>query len=167
MKTNAVRVARANLQEACTPREIAFCAHTIMGSEPLVVANASIDPRFARNPLVDSPMSVRFYAGVPLEWKPGVHVGTLCVVSDQPREASEAQIAHLQLLAGLVLDHLRLLVSLRDLRPTLGAAFSSRARPSCRVTTGHRVSQTPRSPRRLRCGSGTRCARAGTWRRSW
>lgn len=109
-------IARANLQESGTPREIAFCAHTIMGHEPLVVTDAALDPRFAKNPLVEGPMHLRFYAGVPLEWKPGVQVGSLCVISSQPQEANQAQIEHLQLLAGLVVDHLRLLVSLRDLR---------------------------------------------------
>jgi GAF domain-containing protein len=109
-------IARANIQEAGTPREIAFCAHTIMGHEPLVVADATLDSRFAQNPLVAGPTSVRFYAGVPLEWKPGIQVGTLCVISTKAKEANEEQVAHLQLLAGLVLDHLRLLVSLRDLR---------------------------------------------------
>ena len=109
-------IARANIQEAGTPREIAFCAHTIMGHEPLVVADAALDPRFAQNPLVEGPMHVRFYAGVPLEWKPGVQVGTLCVISSEAKEADPKQLEHLQLLAGLVLDHLRLLVSLRDLR---------------------------------------------------
>lgn len=109
-------IARANIQEAGTPREIAFCAHAIMGHEPLVVADAALDPRFANNPLVQGPMHVRFYAGVPLEWKPGVQIGTLCVINTEAKEADPKQVEHLQLLAGLVLDHLRLLVSLRELR---------------------------------------------------
>lgn len=45
---DSVRVkARAGLDVCEVPRGVAFCAHAIMGDEPLVVPDLSADPRFA------------------------------------------------------------------------------------------------------------------------
>lgn len=109
-------IARANLHETGTARDISFCTRAIQQDVPLVVADASSDPRFVDNPLVTGPMHLRFYAGVPLEWQPGLRIGTLCVIDSMPKQLTDDQVATLQGLAGLVLDHLRLLVAMRELR---------------------------------------------------
>ena len=108
-------VARANLDEKGTPREIAFCAHAIAQEEPLVVPDARLDSRFAANPLVTGPFGLQFYAGTPLTYE-GQPVGTFCVVDGRPRELTSEQKERLAGLSKLVIEHLRTLVELNELR---------------------------------------------------
>ena len=82
-----------------TPRDVAFCSHAILGDGLFEVADASLDPRFADNPLVTGQPDIRFYAGAPLRLSDGSQVGTLCVIDRQPRELSETQREVLRSLA--------------------------------------------------------------------
>lgn len=68
-----------------TPREIAFCTHTILSGEPLIVPDATLHPLFKDNPLVVGEPYIRFYAGIPLQTREGSKVGTLCVIDTEPQ----------------------------------------------------------------------------------
>ncbi len=68
-----------------TPRDISFCTHTILHDEKFVVLDAAQDPLFANNPLVTEAPHIRFYAGVPLLLDGTFPVGSLCLISDEPR----------------------------------------------------------------------------------
>jgi diguanylate cyclase (GGDEF)-like protein len=81
---------------------MAFCAHAICQAEPLVVPDASQDPRFCTNPLVTGPPSIRFYAGAQLVSPEGHSLGTLCVIDRVPRRVSSSVVETLQDLAHLV-----------------------------------------------------------------
>jgi phosphoribosyl 1,2-cyclic phosphodiesterase/CheY-like chemotaxis protein len=70
-------------------RETSFCAHAIVGNEPMVIPDALLDDRFADNPLVTGGMRVRFYAGQPLILPDGSCVGTLCLIDTRPRQLNE------------------------------------------------------------------------------
>ena len=83
--------ARLGLDVTETPREQAFCAHTILGSEVMVVEDATRDVRFANNALVTGDPHIRFYAGAPLMDAEGNGLGSLCVIDRQPRSLSPEQ----------------------------------------------------------------------------
>lgn len=96
------------LDVAETPREIAFCHHTIQKREPMVVVDATADPRFAGNPLVTGDPGIRSYAGVPLCTPDGYSLGSLCAIDTKPRNFSESQISILERFAGLVVGEMEL-----------------------------------------------------------
>ena len=94
---------RVGLQVSETPRELAFCAHAIKAPrEPLVVPDATKDPRFVNNELVTGNPGIRFYAGAPLVTSSGHALGTVCVIDREPRDISPAQLEQLQFLAQQV-----------------------------------------------------------------
>lgn len=109
--------ARVGLEVRQTPREWAFCTHVIQSDadEVFVVRDASQDPRFAINPLVTGAPFVRFYAAVPMRTPDGFQLGTVCVISDQPRPEgiTEEQGRWLATLAGLASDELELRLQAR------------------------------------------------------
>jgi len=72
-------------------RDVAFCAHTILGDDILEVEDAAADPRFANNILVLGEPYIRGYAGVPLILSDGSRVGSLCMIDRRPRRLDERQ----------------------------------------------------------------------------
>lgn len=90
---------RHGLDAASVPREIAFCAHAIVGEGRFEVPDVSLDPRFADNPLVTGEPHVRLYAGEPLV-AGGQAIGTLCVMDRNPRHLSAPERSALDTLAA-------------------------------------------------------------------
>jgi PAS domain S-box-containing protein len=99
---------KVGLEITETPRDFAFCAHTVEKSEMLVVPDALKDERFATNPLVTQDPKIRFYAGAPLVTSSGEALGTLCVIDYVPREMAPEQLDVLQELAREVMTLIQL-----------------------------------------------------------
>lgn len=67
-------------------RDIAFCAHTILNKNGILVVNDTTkDARFKNNILVTEPPYLRFYAAAPLVSPEGYKIGTFCVEGPEPR----------------------------------------------------------------------------------
>ena len=107
---------RYGLDIAQTPRSLSFCSHAIqIPQSPMVVPDATKDPRFRNNELVTGDLKLRFYAGVPLVTPEGHALGTLCVIDRQPRDLSPKQKEALQVLSRQVLNQLELRRRLAEL----------------------------------------------------
>ncbi len=91
-----------------TPREVAFCDHTIRGPQCLKVGDASLDPRFQDNPLVVGPPHIRAYLGAPIITPDGYAIGALCAVDYKPRDFTPEQERVLASFADLVMNELEL-----------------------------------------------------------
>lgn len=92
-----------------TPREYAFCAHTINNpGNYFSVEDARNDERFFDNPLVTGEPRVIFYGGVPLVGQDNLPLGTLCVIDNKPRTLNRSQVESLQALSRQVMNLLDL-----------------------------------------------------------
>ncbi len=118
--------AKVGIDLAEVPRAISFCDHTMQGKDVMAVADASLDPRFADNPLVTGPYHVRFYAGFTLRDGDGFALGTLAVVDVVPRQITAQQKDFLKRLAGIALDRMELRKVKAALRQTVAVTEAAR-----------------------------------------
>ena len=134
---------RVGLDVHETPREQAFCGYSILDEEPLVIADASVDPRTCDNPLVTGAPGIRFYAGVPLRLANGAALGSLCVIDRVPRELSAAQRADLKTLAAQAATQLELRYRYCQLETVnLELAAASKAKSAFLANMSHEI-RTP------------------------
>ena len=119
-------VARHGLDAGETPRSQSFCAFAMHEPEIMQVTDATLDPRFADNPLVTGAPHIRFYAGAPLVSDSGAPLGSLCVISPvaRPEGLTELQREALNTLAQAVM---RRLIGRREEIASLSANRSSEA----------------------------------------
>lgn len=87
-----------------TPRDISFCQFAIAERKPVIVPDATLDPRFRDNPLVTGAPDIRFYAGVPLRAYNDEILGTLCIIDRKPRPPlSPDDIGRLEDFAAIIM----------------------------------------------------------------
>ncbi len=102
-----------------TPREMAFCNHTILNKENvLVVPDLRNDERFAENPLITGDPHVVFYAGAPLVTPSGHALGSICVLDVKANNLTNEQAEALQSLATQVMTKLELRKKMEHLKDT-------------------------------------------------
>ncbi|KAF0683718.1 Aste57867_24280 [Aphanomyces stellatus] len=96
--------ASVGLAQSEIPRNVSFCAHTIISKEPMVVLDTLLDKRFMKNPLVTGAASIRFYAGSPIVAPSGHILGTVFVFDNQPRHTCD--VATLEKLSNVAMKNL-------------------------------------------------------------
>jgi len=131
-----------------TPRDIAFCDHTIRNDCLLQVPDATADARFRANPMVTGDTHLRFYAGAPIVMPGGERIGAVCVLDNTPRRLDEHQCAMLEGLAAIAATSLRQRRAMLDVAHRLAASEAHyRA-----IAEEHRLSEErlARSEQRLR-----------------
>lgn len=148
--------ARCGLDVDETPREYAFCSHTIASPDGMIVTDATRDPRFRDNPLVTGEPHIRMYAGFPLRIQSQIGgqpvcaaIGALCVIDSTPRDITPAERDQLRALADIV-----------------QALFEARASAALAVEFASELSasreQSERANRQFR--QAERMANIGSWR---
>lgn len=89
------------LQPRQVPRRASYNAYAICKQgEVLVVPDATVDWRFARNPLLAHDPPVRFVAAAPLIEPSGFAIGTIVVMDYQPRGLLESEQRELRMVAA-------------------------------------------------------------------
>lgn len=114
-----------------TPRDLAFCAHTIMSDEVMIVPDATKDPRFRDNPLVSGEPHIRFYAGAPIITENGFRLGSVCVVDFEPHDdIGDQDIQALRDLADLASEAITLRAAKSDTDRCTAGTFTKGCRQS-------------------------------------
>jgi PAS domain S-box-containing protein len=108
--------ARVGLEVCETARDVSFCDHAMREHDVMVVADATLDPRFAENALVTGDPGIRFYAGAALVTSEGFPFGSLCVIDYRPRPdgLTDLQTQTLTVLARQVVTQLELRRALKQ-----------------------------------------------------
>ncbi len=113
-------IATAGLDPLVCARDDSMCAQVMTERRPVVVPDASADPRFVDNPFVTGIIGdVRFYASAPLITPDDTTIGRLCVFDDVPREMSPQQEQALVTLSRQVMDVLVLRYRTLELQRSL------------------------------------------------
>lgn len=105
----------AGVDRALHARSETFCDTVIRTNGPLVVEDATVDPRFSRHQsVIDSEIGT--YIGIPLVGRESLVVGSVCVIDPRARQVTPEQVARLTEFAGIVEDQLDLIRRLREQR---------------------------------------------------
>ncbi|MFC4396506.1 ATP-binding protein [Arthrobacter sedimenti] len=103
------QVATAGMEPYLCTREDSMCAVGFLDGTSTVVDDASLDPRYWNNPLVDGRRgTIRFYASIPLVSDGGFVLGTLCAGAREPGQLSDRQRHGLEVLAAEIVEALAL-----------------------------------------------------------
>ncbi len=110
------QVATAGFAGETTPCDDAMCRQVVESGQPIMLDDASQDPRFADNPWTTGEVAdVRYYGSHPLRTPDGVVVGTLCVFDSEAHPVTPEAAQGLAQLADRVVDVLELELASRRL----------------------------------------------------
>lgn len=94
--------AREGASYGVRPRGESLSEFAVREGRPLVVGDATVDPRFAGMSHVGGDGGLRFFAAYPVRDAAGRIVGALCVADPDPRSAEDVDIAALRDLALMI-----------------------------------------------------------------
>ncbi|MBP2389358.1 sensor histidine kinase [Aeromicrobium fastidiosum] len=118
--TDQHQIVATGFEPSICAREDSMCAIVMDEPRAIVVADASVDPRFRHNPFVTGEIgTVRFYASAPIVTPDGVPIGRLCVFDVVPRTLSDLQKQALGVMASQVMDLLELRFRSQELEDSL------------------------------------------------
>jgi DNA-binding transcriptional MerR regulator len=103
------------------PLSHSFCRHAVLARQPLVVADARLDPLVCESAAIPD-LGVIAYAGVPLVTDDDNVIGTVCAIDTRPRQWTDEEVGLIEDLAGLTMD----VIDLRILRGDLEGAGGRR-----------------------------------------
>ena len=81
------------------PIEGGLCQFVLAQGDVLIIEDLRTDERTREHPIINPPMSLRFYAGAPLVSASGYIIGTLCVMAPEPKSLDPRSIDALRRLA--------------------------------------------------------------------
>jgi signal transduction histidine kinase/DNA-binding response OmpR family regulator len=113
-----------------------LCQHILHSSEPLVIADALADERYATLPNVVA-FGVRAYLGIPLVVEAQT-IGVLCVIDSVPREWTTGEVQTLVDLAALTVDEMELRVATRR----IGDARAALSRTNAQLHLAKNAAET-------------------------
>ena len=87
-------------------RRDSLCSLTILNDNVTVFNDTHTSPDLLESPYVAGQDGIRFYAGAPLKTPEGYLVGTVCVIDNVPREATDAQMDMLKTLSKIIVNKL-------------------------------------------------------------
>lgn len=109
-------VSRHGLDLQQLPREDSVCQHTIMSESRFEVPDLSLDDRFKEKSYVKSPLSLRYYFGVPITDSEGHHIGALCVLDKGHKTMSPEKTELLKIIADQVMNRIQTYQAIRNLQ---------------------------------------------------
>ncbi len=126
-----------------THRSDSFCSYVVHDRLPVVINDATLDPRTADMTIVVDAPRIRAYAGYPLFSPTGHCLGSLCVIDYKPRDFSKAELAVVRDLASVAeseIIHLETSGLIADLATARDAAErATSAQRRLTATVGHEI----------------------------
>ena len=87
-------------------RRDSLCSLAILNDNITVFNDTHTSPDLMESPYVAGEDGIRFYAGAPLKTPEGYVVGTVCVIDNVAREATDAQLDMLKTLSKIIVNKL-------------------------------------------------------------
>lgn len=110
------QVATAGFEGGTTPCDDSMCRQVVESGQPIMLDDASQDPRYADNPWTTGEIAdVKYYGSHPLRTPDGVVIGTLCVFDTEAHPVTGEAAKGLAQLADRVVDVLELELASRRL----------------------------------------------------